>query len=150
MFGEARSKEREPFSADKIRLATSIGEQAASALDRVELFAQLEQSYLQTVLALANAVDAKDNYTADHAQRLAEMALTIGRELGVTGAELEALRYGAILHDIGKIGVPDAVLQEPSRPGRMGPNAPASSHRCWDSGACAPSGRRGANRAPSP
>jgi GAF domain-containing protein len=115
MFGEARSKEREPFSADKIRLARSIGEQAASALDRVGLFTQLEESYLQTVLALANAVDAKDNYTADHAQRLAEMALGIGRTLGLTSHALEALRYGAILHDIGKIGVPDAVLQKPSR-----------------------------------
>jgi putative nucleotidyltransferase with HDIG domain len=115
MFGEARSEEREPFSPDKIRLVRSIGEQAASALYRVELFVQLEESYLETVLALANAVDAKDNYTADHAQRLAKMALAIGREMGMTEDDLEGLRYGAILHDIGKIGVPDAVLQKPSR-----------------------------------
>ena len=115
MFGEARSPEREPFSADKLRLARSIGEQAASAMERVGLFAQLEQSYLQTVLALANAVDAKDTYTADHAQRLAQMALTVGSQLGLPDHELEALRYGAILHDIGKIGVPDAVLQKPTR-----------------------------------
>jgi hypothetical protein len=101
MFGEARNEESEPFSPDKIRLARSIGEQAASALYRVELFVQLEESYLETVLALANAVDAKDTYT--------------GREMGMTEHELEGLRYGAILHDIGKIGVPDAVLQKPSR-----------------------------------
>jgi len=115
MFGEARSEEREPFFPDKIRLARSIGEQAASALYRVELFVQLEESYLETVLALANTVDAKDNYTADHAQRLAIMALMIGSDMGMTEYELEGLRYGAILHDIGKIGVPDAVLQKPSR-----------------------------------
>jgi HD-GYP domain-containing protein (c-di-GMP phosphodiesterase class II) len=115
MFGEARSPQREPFSADKLRLARSIGEQAASALERVGLFAQLEQSYLQTVLALANAVDAKDTYTADHAQRLAQMALAVGGQLGMGDHELEALRYGAILHDIGKIGVPDAVLQKPGK-----------------------------------
>ena len=115
MFGEARSQEREPFSPDKIRLTRSIGEQAASALYRAELFVQLEESYLQTVLVLGNAVDAKDNYTADHAQRLAKMALTTGREMGMTEHDLEGLRYGAILHDIGKIGVPDAVLQKPSR-----------------------------------
>jgi putative nucleotidyltransferase with HDIG domain len=114
MFGEARSQAREPFSADKLRLARSIGEQAASALYRVELYAQLEESYLQTVLALANAVDAKDNYTAGHAQRLAELALAIGRKLGMAPHDLEGLRYGAILHDIGKIGVPDAVLQKPA------------------------------------
>jgi putative nucleotidyltransferase with HDIG domain len=114
LFGEARSQEREPFSADKLRLARSIGEQAASALERVGLFAQLEQSYLQTVLALANAVDAKDTYTADHAQRLAQLALAVGSQLGMTDHDLEALRYGAILHDIGKIGIPDAVLQKPA------------------------------------
>jgi GAF domain-containing protein len=115
MFGEERSEEREPFSPDKIRLACSIGEQAASALYRVELFVQLEESYLETVLALAKAVDAKDTYTADHAQHLAIMAFAIGREMGMTEPELESLRCGAILHDIGKIGVPDAVLQKPSR-----------------------------------
>jgi HD-GYP domain-containing protein (c-di-GMP phosphodiesterase class II) len=115
MLEEARSKEREPFSPNKIRLARSIGEQAASALYRVELFVKLEESYLETVLALANAVDAKDTYTADHAQHLAIIALAIGREMGMTEHELEGLRYGAILHDIGKIGVPDAVLQKPSR-----------------------------------
>ena len=114
MLGETRGSEREPFSPDKIRLARSIGEQAASALYRVELFAKLEGSYLETVLALANAVDAKDNYTAGHAQHLAVVALDIGREMGMNEHELEGLRYGAILHDIGKIGVPDAVLQKPS------------------------------------
>ncbi len=115
MFGEKRSEEREPFSPDKLRLARSIGEQAASAIYRVELFEQLEESYLETVLALAKAVDAKDTYTADHAERLAIMSLAIGREMGMTEHELEGLRCGAILHDIGKIGVPDAVLQKPSR-----------------------------------
>jgi HD-GYP domain-containing protein (c-di-GMP phosphodiesterase class II) len=115
MLGEARSPQREPFSPDKLQLVRSIGEQAASALYRLELFAQLESSYLQTVLALARAVDAKDNYTADHAQRLAQLATTIGSALGLSRQALEDLRYGAILHDIGKIGVPDAVLQKPSK-----------------------------------
>ncbi len=115
IFGEERSEEREPFSPDKIRLVHSIGDQAASALYRDELFVQLKESYLATVLALANAVEAKDTYTADHSQRLAIMSLAIGREMGMTEQELEGLRYGAILHDIGKIGIPDAVLQKPSR-----------------------------------
>ena len=115
MFGEARSPEREPFSAEKLRLARSIGDQAASALYRVELFLQLEESYLGTVLALANAVDAKDTYTANHAEHLADMALAVGREMGLKERRLDDLRYAAILHDIGKIGVPDNVLQKPSR-----------------------------------
>ena len=115
ILGEARSKEREPFSPDKIRLSTSIGDQAASALYRVELFIHLQKSYLETVLVLANTVDAKDAYTANHAQHVAKMALVIGAEMGMTDHELDGLRYGAILHDIGKIGVPDAILQKPSQ-----------------------------------
>lgn len=115
LLGEARRAEREPFTQEKIRLARSIGDQAASALHRTELFSQIERAYLQTVLALANAVEAKDTYTADHAERLAEMAIKIGRALGMTAHELEDLRYGAILHDIGKIGIRDAVLQKPGK-----------------------------------
>ena len=113
ILSEARSEDREPFTPEKIRLARSIGDQAAGALHRAELFAELEEAYLQTVYALANAVDAKDTYTADHAQRLAAMAMAVGREVGLSPRELDDLRYGAILHDIGKIGIPDAILKKP-------------------------------------
>lgn len=114
-LGEARSENREPFTPEKIRLARNIGDQATSALRGAELFVELESAYLQTVIALARTVDAKDTYTGDHGQRLAQMALAVGRETGMTEAELKDLRYGAILHDIGKIGVPDAVLQKPGK-----------------------------------
>ncbi|MEW5827609.1 MAG: GAF domain-containing protein [Chloroflexota bacterium] len=114
ILGEERQDEREPFTPEKIRLAHSIGDQAVSALRRAELFNELEESYLQTVYALANAVDARDTYTADHAQRLAGMALAVGQELGLSARQMEDLRYGAILHDIGKIGIPDAILKKPS------------------------------------
>ena len=114
MLGEERSEEREPFTSEKIRLARNIGDQAASALHRVDLFDELEGAYLQTVLALANAVDAKDSDTNVHSQRLSTWALGIGKKLGMSPRALEDLRYGAILHDIGKIGVPDAVLKKPA------------------------------------
>ena len=115
MFGEARREEREPFNPEKIRLARSIGDQTASALRRAELFVELQQTYLQTVLALANAVDAKDTYTTNHAQNMADMARLVGHALGLPPRELETLNYAAILHDIGKIGIPDAILQKPSK-----------------------------------
>ncbi len=113
MLGEERNPRREPFGDEKLRLAHSIGDQAASALRRAELFVELEHSYLQSVLSLAKAVDVRDAYTADHAQRLAELALALGKKIGLGAHELEDLRYGALLHDIGKIGVPDSVLQKP-------------------------------------
>lgn len=125
VLGEERGNDREPFTADKIRLAHSIGDQASSALHRAQLFSELENAYLQTVLALANAVDAKDSDTNVHSQRLAEQALLIGKTLGLDPQALEDLHYGAILHDIGKIGVPDAVLKKP------GPLTPAEWMRMY-------------------
>ncbi len=126
MLGEEREQARESFDAEKIRLARSIGDQATSAMHRAELHAELERAYLQAVLALANAVDAKDSATSDHSRRLADLALAIGRELGLSPRALEDLRYGAILHDIGKIGVPDAVLLKPAE---LNPEEWAQMHR---------------------
>lgn len=74
-----------------------------------------QQAHFQMVLALGNAIDAKDSYTANgHSRPLALMAVNVGRALGLRGQELMELRYGALLHDVGKIGVPDAILHKPS------------------------------------
>jgi HD-GYP domain-containing protein (c-di-GMP phosphodiesterase class II) len=70
----------------------------------------LGRGYLDTIRSLAAAVDAKDPYTRGHAERVAALSVEIGRELGLSAAALRALEYGGILHDIGKIGVPDAIL----------------------------------------
>ncbi len=74
------------------------------------LIAALQAGYLDTIRSLAAAVDAKDPYTRGHAQRVSALAVEIGRELGLDDAQLQALEYGGILHDIGKIGIPDAIL----------------------------------------
>lgn len=70
---------------------------------------------LRSVFALAAAVDARDHYTAQHSQRLAEYSQLIAADLGFSRAELESLRLAALLHDIGKIGIRDAVLLKPGR-----------------------------------
>jgi putative nucleotidyltransferase with HDIG domain len=113
VLGEARSPAREPFAADKLRFTVSLADQAASALYRTRLHAELEAAYLETVLALAKAMDARDTYTGDHSQRLVAWGEATARELGCSEAEVEAIRWGALLHDIGKIGVPDAILLKP-------------------------------------
>jgi putative nucleotidyltransferase with HDIG domain len=74
------------------------------------LIAALERGYLDTIRSLAAAVDAKDPYTRGHAQRVAALSVEIGRELGLGREALQALEYAGILHDIGKIGIPDAIL----------------------------------------
>jgi putative nucleotidyltransferase with HDIG domain len=103
-----------PFAAEDLEILTATTEMAGNALNRVRLHKELEESYLGTVLALANAVDAKDTYTGGHSARLAELALAVGRELGIKNGFLEDLRWGAMLHDIGKIGVPDHILRKPT------------------------------------
>jgi cyclic di-GMP phosphodiesterase len=66
------------------------------------------------VTALANAVEAKDAMTEHHCQRLAHLATRVSMRAGLSGAEMDAIAYGALLHDVGKIGVPEAVLTKPA------------------------------------
>ncbi len=65
------------------------------------------------LVTLALSVEAKDPYTNDHCDRLAHHALTLGREVGLPPEQLKALNRGAVLHDLGKIGIPDAILLKP-------------------------------------
>jgi putative nucleotidyltransferase with HDIG domain len=76
------------------------------------LIAALERGYVDTIRSLAAAVDAKDPYTSGHAGRVSALAVEVGRELGLEAEALRALEYGGILHDIGKIGIPDAILEK--------------------------------------
>ncbi|MCC6628937.1 MAG: HD-GYP domain-containing protein, partial [Chloroflexi bacterium] len=74
---------------------------------------ELSDTYDATLRALAAALDSRDTETGGHGQRVTRLAVRLGRELGVTGAALQELERGALLHDIGKIGVPDALLRKP-------------------------------------
>ena len=65
------------------------------------------------LFSLANTVEAKDTYTQGHVERVSNMAVSLGKKLGMTGRELEALRFGGVLHDIGKIAVPGKILNKP-------------------------------------
>jgi HD-GYP domain-containing protein (c-di-GMP phosphodiesterase class II) len=68
---------------------------------------------VEFVGSLASALDARDRYTAGHSRRVSEYSCAIAQALGVTGRELDEIRMGALLHDIGKIGIADSVLQKP-------------------------------------
>jgi putative nucleotidyltransferase with HDIG domain len=73
----------------------------------------LHAAYVEFVGSLANALDARDRYTAGHSQRVSQIAASIARAMNLGAAEQENVRIGALLHDIGKIGIPDHVLQKP-------------------------------------
>ncbi len=108
-------KEPHFYTPATMQLALAFASQAAIALENAHLYNELETSYLQTVLALARAMDARDTYTADHSNSLAKMACAIARELHCDSDEIQAIEWAAILHDIGKIGVPDHILRKPGK-----------------------------------
>jgi putative nucleotidyltransferase with HDIG domain len=101
---------RERFSEDDLRRMRLFAGPLAHALENARLYAARQRIFLETVTALAEAVEKRDPYTGGHLQRVVAYALLLGDELGLPVEELENLRLGATLHDIGKIGVPDGVL----------------------------------------
>jgi hypothetical protein len=78
-------------------------------------FVEMRDMFTQTIGALAEAVDKRDPYTSKHSHRVKQIAVDIGREMRVNAQELEALEWGGLLHDVGKIGVPDNVLLKTDR-----------------------------------
>ena len=79
------------------------------------LLEQLRDNSARAAFSLARAVDARDRFTHRHSENVAELALAIGRAMSFSDEELEELRVGGLLHDVGKIGVPDEVLRKPGR-----------------------------------
>jgi putative nucleotidyltransferase with HDIG domain len=74
---------------------------------------ELQRSYMATVRALSNAVEARDAYTGKHAERVAAYGMEIAREMGLPLADAPATEFGFLLHDIGKVAIPDAILYKP-------------------------------------
>jgi diguanylate cyclase (GGDEF)-like protein len=103
----------EHSSEELLRLLGGISHQASVALQRARSFENLEDTFVSTVEALANALEANDEYTSSHTRSITDMALKVGRELGFDAAALKRLELGALFHDIGKIGVPTSILLKP-------------------------------------
>ncbi|HEX2044965.1 MAG TPA: diguanylate cyclase, partial [Gaiellaceae bacterium] len=103
----------DPFSPRKMRLLAGLAHQAKLAVGNASSFEALENTFLSTVEALANALEANDAYTSSHARWITDMALHVGRELELDVKTLKRLELGALFHDIGKIGIPGSILAKP-------------------------------------
>jgi GAF domain-containing protein len=97
---------------DDLHMLETIADQLGGTIEQAELFHSLERSYFETVEALSSALEAKDAYTLDHARSITEMSADVGRRLGMREDEVRDLKLGALLHDIGKIGVPTEILSK--------------------------------------
>jgi putative nucleotidyltransferase with HDIG domain len=88
-------------------------DQRTAELDQT--LGSLENAYRSTLRALTSALEARDAETHGHSERVVTFSLRLGREYGLSSAEMKALEFGSLLHDIGKIGVPDAILRKPGK-----------------------------------
>lgn len=102
------------FSTGEVKLVCAAARLVALALSGARLREGLLDLFLGTIRALAAAVDAKDPYTRGHSQRVATLAVAVGRQMGLSKTEIEQLQLAALLHDVGKIAVSTEVLAKPA------------------------------------
>jgi diguanylate cyclase (GGDEF)-like protein len=101
------------YGSRELEQLGGIASQAKLAISNALAFGELERTFLSTVEALANALEAKDEYTHSHARWITDMSLRVGHELGLDEGSLKRLELGALFHDIGKIGIPADILLKP-------------------------------------
>jgi PAS domain S-box-containing protein len=107
-------RDKDGISHGSIGLFQDITERklADEALENANI--ELSQAYYATLEGWANALDLREHETAGHSRRVVELTVRLAEQLGLTGEQLTHIRYGAFLHDIGKIGIPDHILLKPS------------------------------------
>jgi HD-GYP domain-containing protein (c-di-GMP phosphodiesterase class II) len=96
-----------------LRLLAGLAHQAKFSIESAEHYDNLERTFVSTVASLANALEANDEYTSSHARWITDMSLLVGRELRLDRDAMKRLEFGALFHDIGKIGIPSEILQKP-------------------------------------
>lgn len=111
MFSIRQYVARTRDSVEEVRRANEELRLANSDLARV--IEESQKQHLATIAALSRSIEAKDGSTGEHTERVAELAVALARRAGYSGADLDAIQIGGLLHDIGKIGVPEAILNKP-------------------------------------
>jgi HD-GYP domain-containing protein (c-di-GMP phosphodiesterase class II) len=111
---EALNKIQGTFSEDDASLLRILANQAATVLEIAGLYTDANELFVDVVRSLTAAIDAKDPYTEGHSRRVSEFSVEIGRALGLPLEEIYHIRIGSLLHDVGKIGIPDAILAKTS------------------------------------
>lgn len=152
-------RERGAFGEEDLLLAHVVAGQIGAAIHRCLLVGELEDAFLTTIGVISDAVEMQDSYTANHAEEVSDLAVRVGERMGIDGVELDRLRYGALLHDVGKISIPAEIIHLRRLPrDDLGPQLPQGDERRGrESGAAgllghavSTRGRRGAPRRAGP
>lgn len=106
---------KEIFRKSELRLLISVAEQVAVVLSNTDLYNDLESFVINVVKSLVNAIEAKDTYTSGHSERVHRFSLLIADQLDLDEEQKDVLNWAAILHDVGKIGIPERILNKPAR-----------------------------------
>lgn len=115
ILGVDRKAQGRPITSEDAEYLSIFANNIATAFQRARLDEELKLSYVNSVRALVQAIEEKDTYTRGHSERVAALALEIARILGFGGEDLEFLRFGSILHDVGKIGISESIVRSPKR-----------------------------------
>ncbi|HKX17761.1 MAG TPA: HD domain-containing phosphohydrolase [bacterium] len=110
----AKGSEAAVFTDAEARLLEGVAEVAGIAIQRARLYQHVQDANVQMVVSLAQVIESRDSYTGRHSERVVGLAEDVARELGCPEREVIDIRWAARLHDIGKVGVPDALLRKPT------------------------------------
>ncbi len=109
------NKRNGPFTDAECQILLAIGQHAGLAMENAELHRKLIEAYTSTVAVLADAIEAKDAYTRGHCEGVSRISVEVARRIGVKDGALDSVRYAGLLHDVGKIGIPDGILLKPGK-----------------------------------
>ena len=112
---EAYRLSERPYRFDDDQQIGVLAAFAGSAYSRIQLAAKLDVHYTETIEALMSALEARDPYTQEHTSRIRDVAVGLAVAMHLQPEEKRAVKLGAILHDVGKIGIPDAILRKPEK-----------------------------------
>jgi putative nucleotidyltransferase with HDIG domain len=110
-----RSPWQKPFTMDDLHLADALAANVSAGIECAQLVKKQRDLFLDTITILAQAVEMRDEYTGGHTLRVSTYSILLTQELNMSPAEVDLIRIGTPLHDIGKIGIDDAILRKPDR-----------------------------------
>jgi putative nucleotidyltransferase with HDIG domain len=110
-----RGPMQEPFTRDDLQLADALAANVSAGIECAQLLRKQRDLFYNTITILAQAVELRDNYTGGHTARVTRFSCLLAEELGLAADQLHLIRIGTPLHDIGKIGIDDAILHKPGR-----------------------------------